>query len=112
MNAAWNEPLISVNSLTEEKAAIGKSLLNFGNAGYELTSITGDGDSYLVRLFNAEGDSATQTVSVAAEVADVAEVDLLGNKTKDMGVTYTGGESQFCVSMPRFGVRTYRLNLK
>ncbi len=112
MNVAWNESLISVNSFTEEKAATGKSLLNFGNAGYELTSITGDGDSYLVRLFNAEGDGATQTVCVAAEVADVAEVDLLGNKTKDISVTCTGGESKFCVSMPRFGVRTYRLNLK
>ncbi len=112
MNAAWNESLITANSFTEEKCVAKKSLLDTGDSGYELTSVTSDGDSLLVRVFNAEGDSTVRTVSVAAEVADVAEVDLLGNETKDISVTCTGGKSQFCVSMPRFGVKTYRLNLK
>jgi alpha-mannosidase len=111
-NAAWNEPLITVNSYTEASSEVKKSLLDLGNSGYELTSVTTDGDSYLVRLFNAEGDGTAQTVSVAAEVTAAAQVDLLGNKVDDINVTRSNGNSQLSVSMPRFGVKTYRLNIK
>ncbi len=112
MNAAWNEPLIISGGYTDDKAVTAKSLLDFGESGYELTSVTSDGDSYLVRLFNAEGDDAVQTVSAAVDIAAVAQVNLLGNKVKDISVTRSGGRSAFSVSMPRFGVRTYRLTIK
>ncbi len=110
LSTAWNEPLIVAGCHADSPRS--QSLIDVGNSGYEITSVTREGDDLLVRLFNASGDDSENTVTLHAGVVGAAVTDLLGNKVAKLEVVRKSSDTvQFTISMPRFAVRTCRLKL-
>ncbi len=109
LSTAWNEPLMQTNCYAAASAS--HSLIDVGDSGYELVSVTREGNDLLVRLFNASGDNTKQHIKVRAKVAAATEVDLLGNELSSTETRRTTDGTQFSVSMNRFAIRTYKLKM-
>lgn len=110
INTCWNEPLVIAKSNISK--GLSKSLIDVGNSGYELTSATCDDESVTVRLFNASGNSDSHDIELGFNVEEAAQVDLLGNTIATLPISTYNGKTVLSLSMPRFGVKTYRLVLK
>ena len=65
----------------------------------------------MVRLFNAEGDNTPQKVTFTMPLSDVEEVDLNGKCIEKKKISTRNRKSGINVSMPRFGVKTFFLNI-
>jgi alpha-mannosidase len=104
----WNEPMVAVAG---EFAQMDKSrsLINIQGEGYEVSSVTVEGNDLLVRLFNAEGDEKERKLAFNFKAEKAEMIELNGNKKQDMYITKNGkGEAYVLVSAPRFGVRTIK----
>lgn len=105
-STAWNQPLYTASAA--EVAA--KSPLVSVPFGYEVSTVTYDGDDMLVRLYNAAGSASQTTISFncSANAAQMLELDGRVKQTLTVGRNVTGA-STIKLSMPRFGFRTIRL---
>lgn len=107
-NASWNEPLIC--SYFPYLEMENKSWIDVRNTGYEISSgQIVDNDNILVRLYNAEGDNSLQKVSFGFPVSRIDEVDLNGKILRPVMVNKTASGSEISISMPRFGLKTFRI---
>ena len=102
----WNEPLIY--SLLHDVELNDKSLIDMENTGYELTAAKMDGNDIIVRLFNAEGDKTPQKVTFNFPFSSIDEVDLNGDVIVG-NIAGTSANNSISVSMPRFGIKTYKI---
>lgn len=105
----WNEPLTA--SFHSSGKVESKSFIDLGDAGYQISSARRQEGKILLRLFNAEGDARKRKVAFNVPFASIEEVDLKGERMQKMQVKTRAGKSEMAVSMPRFGIRTFRLNL-
>ncbi|RCH55195.1 hypothetical protein DJ568_08385 [Mucilaginibacter hurinus] len=104
----WNEPLVAVQSNAGVNDS-GKSLIHVQGEGYEVSSVTFEGDDMLVRLFNAEGDNLARKLSFNFSADKVEMVELNGDKKETLQVTKNArGNASVMVSATRFGVRTIK----
>ncbi|MEO6148892.1 MAG: glycoside hydrolase family 38 C-terminal domain-containing protein, partial [Mucilaginibacter sp.] len=104
----WNEPLLAVQSNSPASDS-GKSLVNIQGTGYEVSSVTFEGNDMLVRVFNAEGDAADRKLAFDFKADKVEVVELNGNEKQELQVTKNGkGSTSVLVSAPRFGLRTIK----
>ncbi|RYE18714.1 MAG: hypothetical protein EOP51_21355, partial [Sphingobacteriales bacterium] len=104
----WNEPLVAVQS-NSPVGDSGKSLINVQGEGYEVSSVTFEGNDMLVRLFNAEGDNVARKLAFDFKTDKVELVELNGNKKEELQVTKNAkGGASVLVSAPRFGLRTVK----
>ncbi len=102
---AWNESLIY--SLHHDAVNKTKSLIDVGNTGYEITAVKTSGNNVIVRLFNAEGDGTPQKVTFNFPFSGIDEVDLNGGIiSENVG---RSANNNITVSMPRFGIKTYKV---
>ncbi|RYZ95254.1 MAG: glycoside hydrolase, partial [Sphingobacteriaceae bacterium] len=107
----WNEPLVAtvLNTVPDEKDAT-KSLINVQGTGYEVSSVTFEGNDLYVRLFNAEADATTERKIAFNFKASKAElVELNGNKRENLKITNNAkNEPSVILRTPRFALRTIK----
>ena len=109
-SGCWNEPLIAqIVDGDPGNAPHTRSLVRVGGEGIEIPTIMFQGRSMLVRLFNAEGDEAERTVSLAVRPSRVELVELDGRVVRRLDVgRASDGRYEFTLAIPRFGIRTLR----
>lgn len=110
LSTCWHEHLIPTKAYSDKR--VSKSLISADGTGFELTSVTTEGDDIFVRLFNASGNADKQQVTVAADVKSAIEVDFLGNEVKGVEMSKNADKTVLSIAMPRFGVHTYKLQIK
>jgi alpha-mannosidase len=111
-SAAWNEPLMAVLANSNGPTREGRqSMLELSGSGWEVTTMTVEGKSRFIRLFNAVGDDRAQRLSLDGRAANVSLVELNGNTRETLRATVTPDRRTTVeLAIPRFGVRTIRLD--
>jgi alpha-mannosidase len=112
----FNEPLMAVAQYTAPTVApnpasikLSRSFISIAGTGLEISSVTMDGKDLLVRLFNAEGDSKPQTLSLDAAADNAEIVALNGDVVRPLSISKNAtSATNVSVAMPRFGIRTIR----
>lgn len=105
----WNEPLLS--SFHSSVDLESKSFIDLQNTGYQLSAANLQDGKIMIRLFNAEGDNTPRKVTFSMPLSDVEEIDLNGKCMGRKKISTRNGKSGINVSMPRFGVKTFLLNI-
>ncbi len=111
-SAAWNEPLLVglMGTPVPEKASRG-SILDLTGTGWEITSMTVEGKSLLLRLFNAEGDAIPKQLALNGHADSIELVTLAGTLDSHLsGKPFTNGRTIIPLSIPRFGFRTLKID--
>ena len=103
----WNEPLLC--GLLADARPQAASLLDLGDSGYELSAVCMEGGDILLRLYNASGSERPCRLRFGVPLARIEEVSLDGQTLAPVPCRVRGGQTQFEVAMPRFGIRTFRL---
>lgn len=103
----WNEPLLC--GLLADARPQAASLLDLGDSGYELSAVCMEGGDILLRLYNASGSERPCRLRFGVPLARIEEVSLDGQPLAPVPCRVRGGQTQFEVAMPRFGIRTFRL---
>ena len=111
-SAAWNEPLMAVQTNPGGSAKQGpKSLLELSGSGWEVTSMMVEGKSLIIRFFNAAGDDRPQRLSLEGNTGRLSLVELDGNTRELLRPAVTSnGRTTIEFAMPRFGVRTLKID--
>ena len=65
----------------------------------------------ILRLFNAEGDRKQHNITFDMPLSSIEEVDLNGRVIDRKTIKTRTGKSEISISMPRFGLKTFALNL-
>ena len=102
---AWNEPLTVIPGVSPRDGA-----LDLSGTGYLLSAMTNSDGGYLVRLYNASGDASPKNVKIAIPAKKVEEVNLLGEKTGNPKVSKDDNGIIMEVSIPRFGIKTFKID--
>ncbi|MDR2953902.1 MAG: alpha-mannosidase [Prevotella sp.] len=99
----WNEPLsayfMSAIDLKD------KSFINVHDSGYEIAAVKAEGNDLLVRLFNAEGSDSLEKITFNFPVKAIHQVELNGKAVSTLKMN----KNSISISMPRFGIRTFRI---
>ena len=103
----WNEPLLCC--LLADGRPQRVSLLDLGSSGCELSAVCMEGGDILLRLNNASGSERPCRLRFGVPLARIEEVSLDGQPLGGVPCRVRGGQTQFEVAMPRFGIRTFRL---
>lgn len=106
-SSCWNEPLVGMCYSSVEMKD--KSLVDIGDSGYEVSAVKLSDENILLRLFNAQGDENLRTITLGFPVSAVEEVDLNGRVIAPQSIKNKMDRSEMVISMPRFGLKTYRL---
>ena len=101
---SWNEPLAVIPG-----AAPRQETLDLSGTGYILSSMTNSGDGYLLRLYNADGDSSPRKIRLGIPAESAEEVNLLGEKTGVPAISKDDNGIIMEVSLPRFGIKTFKI---
>lgn len=111
-SAAWNEPLLAVLTNPNCRAQAGrKSMLDLADSGWEVTAMTVEGKSLLVRLFNAAGDDRARRLSLDGRAEKVALIELNGDTREPLRPTVgPDGRTLVKIAIPRFGVCTLKFD--
>jgi alpha-mannosidase len=107
-NTAWNEPLQAVYSMQSGMRPTNCSLLSFSGTGYRLSAVKECEGAILIRLFNAEGSPERQHLNFGFAVKSVEEIDLNGKVVRHIPLSKEGSRQRISLSLPRFGVKTFR----
>ncbi len=107
--ARWGEPLVAKRCAEPSKDDSAWSLLDASEGGIEVTTAYVEDGAVLVRLFNAEGDSAPRRIALDRRVRRVQLIELDGRLVKELPIERdAGGTTAVTVAMGRFAVRTLR----
>jgi alpha-mannosidase len=106
-NLRWNEPLVC--SFLPHATLENVSLIDVAGSGYEISAAYLCDDDIIVRLFNADGDNAPQTIKFGTPLSKVEEIDLNGNTVAGIHTTSTKAGTELELKMPRFGLKTLKL---
>jgi len=110
-SAAWNEPLLAVltNPNGPARGQL-KSMLDLSGSGWEVSAMTVEGRSRLIRLFNAAGDGRAQRLNLDGRVVKAGLVELNGNARELLHPRATPDHrTSIELAIPRLGVRTLKL---
>jgi len=103
----WNAPLLA--RMSDGTRMGERSLLQPGQPGIEISSLTFEGDDLLVRLFNAEAADGDQRLYLGFATDRAAEVALNGQEIQTLAIRKDStGRRYVELSIPRFGIRTIR----
>ena len=102
---AWNEPLTAVPGASSKAA-----LLDLEGTGYVVSALCVADGGYLLRLYNASGDSSARKIKLSVPAESVTEVNLLGKETGRPSVKKDGDGVVIEASIPRFGIKTFKIN--
>lgn len=104
----WNTPLFA--TATGKPAGFQQSFVDVSKTGWQITSMTYEGNDLLLRLYNPEGDDATKDINFDCK-ADKAELIQLNNQVIQTltNTNKVAGKTSIRLAIPRFGIRTIRL---
>lgn len=105
------EPMIAVvsSSKPQEKHAV-VSFITIDKPGFEISSMTFDGDALLVRIFNAEGDASPRKIIFDGKITTAQLVELNGAEKGYLKAVDAGGKNTaIMLAVPRYGIRTLRI---
>jgi alpha-mannosidase len=107
----WNEPLIANTSRMEPQGNTWqRSMLAVSAPGYEITSLKAENNDLIIRVFNAEGNTAPIKITFDGTAAYANLVELSGQVEQKLKLQKSSdGKTSFSLSMPRFGLNTIRL---
>jgi alpha-mannosidase len=108
---AWAEPLIAVvyNSKQKQENAA-RSFISIDKSGFEISSMTYNQDTLMVRLYNAEGDASTRKITFNGKIKKAQLVELNGATKGDIKMDAADGKSTtLSLAIPRYGIRTLKL---
>ncbi len=112
-SSRWNEPLVTqVATGKSARGAAHSSLLSVSLESDEVPTLLVEGNSLLIRLFNASEKAAKPVVSVGADLARAELVELSGERRNSLTLQSRAGRSEMTLSMPPFGIRTIRCQLR
>lgn len=121
-NGSWDKGgVVETGVLRNEKIVtlmgygipvVDRSFVRLDNPGYEITAFKADKGGILLRLFNASGDEQIQTVRLGFPVEKIERIDLNGNVISEAVFVASGSVAAMSLSLPRFGLETFRLTLK
>lgn len=106
-SSCWNEPLVGMCYSSVEMKD--KSLVDTGDSGYEISAFKLSEENITLRFFNAQGDENLRTITLGFPVSAIEEVDLNGRVIASQSIKDKMDKSEMVISMPRFGLKTYRL---
>ncbi|HWZ02614.1 MAG TPA: glycoside hydrolase family 38 C-terminal domain-containing protein, partial [Mucilaginibacter sp.] len=108
---ACAEPLITaVSSAKSTQNNASGSFITIDKPGFEISSMTCDKDTLLIRIFNAEGDALPRKITFNGKITRVRLVELNGMLKGDLRMVETGGQNTVInLAMPRYGIRTLKL---
>ncbi len=104
------EPLIA--SISDAKAMPGnpaRSFISINKPGFEISSMIFNGDTLLVRIYNAEGDASPRKITFNGKIEKAELVELNGAIREVMKTNADGKNTTTEVAMPRYGFRTLKL---
>lgn len=105
----WNEPLLTALAARPEEN-MSRSLVKVENRGWEVSYMKYENGDLYIRIFNAEGTETTSSLVFDGTAADAALVELNGDLTEKLELEKTpDGKSSLSLSIPRFGLRTIKL---
>ena len=88
-----------------------KSLLELAGGGWEATAMTVEGNSVLVRLFNAAGDERPRRLCLDGRVGKASLIELNGDLRERLHPTVEpDGRTMVSFTIPRFGFRTLKID--
>ena len=65
-----------------------------------------------LRLYNASGKGGNKCVSLGVAAKSVTEVNLLGNKVKEIRAkTNKSDKTTFDIELPQFGIKTIKITI-
>lgn len=104
-NTGWNEPPAVVVPL--EKSEMSEhSFLQFNRPGYEISACKPDNDQALIiRIFNSESDEKPLQIHFQFPVKSCTEIALNG----DIQSAYPIKNNSIRISIPHFGIKTFRI---
>ena len=105
----WNEPLLC--SYHPSVKLESRSLVNLKNSGYQVSAANMKDGKIILRLFNAEGDKKQHNITFDIPLSSIEEVDLNGRIIDRKTIKTRAGKSEISISIPRFGIKTFALNL-
>jgi len=107
---AWAEPLITAvsNSKPGQKNAT-RSFISIDKPGFEISSMTYEGDVLFVRIFNAEGDASPRKITFNGKVKNAQLVELNGVTKANIRIGAAGNSTTLNLAIPRYGIRTLKL---
>lgn len=105
----WNEPLL--HSFHSSAKLESKSYVDLSDTGYQISATQIKDGKVVLRLFNAEGDDKQRQITFHMPISDINEVDLNGQCLEEKKIKKQAGKSKIVISMPRFGIKTFVLNL-
>ena len=88
-----------------------RSLVDLKNTGYQVSAANIKDGKIILRLFNAEGDRKQHNITFDMPLSSIEEVDLNGRVIDRKTIKTRTGKSEISISMPRFGLKTFALNL-
>src|SRR5262249_2330808 len=96
-SAQWNEPMLAaLKDFHAMKGEGRKSLLELSGTGWEVTSLTVEGENLQVRLFNAAGDETTRRVQFDGNCTKAELVELDGRvRTHLQAIPGSAGKASF-----------------
>ncbi|MDF2192323.1 glycosyl hydrolase [Paraflavitalea sp. CAU 1676] len=90
--------------------ASSKSLVRLDKAGWEISTMTIDGNDWLIRLYNAASSDSAVTVYLQAPAVSASLENLDGTALSSLAIRKNeNGMVSFLVTAPRFGIRTIRI---
>ena len=86
-------------------------MVNLKNSGYQVSAANMKDGKIILRLFNAEGDKKQHNITFDIPLSSIEEVDLNGRIIGRKTIKTRAGKSEISISIPRFGIKTFALNL-
>jgi alpha-mannosidase len=108
---AWAEPLVAVICNSQQKQAnAARSFIVIDKSGFEISSMTYNQDTLLVRLYNAEGDASTRRITFNGKIKKAQLIELSGTTKEDIKIDAADGKSTALnLAIPPYGIRTLKL---
>lgn len=103
----WNTPLLATH--TDKPEGTKKSLIDLTKTGWQIASITYEGNDLLVRLYNAEGSTLQQEIMFDCKPEKIELIELNNKIAKQLITKNIAGKTSVSLAIPQFGVRTIRL---
>ena len=106
-SALWQEPPLGAFSRGDAPSA--KSLVDVGQAGWEVPAMVEENGEVLIRLFNSTGDENQHPLTLGFAAKTIELVDLNGKPLQSLDAQPTAeGRTVVELAIPRYGVRTIR----
>jgi alpha-mannosidase len=107
----WNEPLLAALSSWETGIyAKPRSLVAIAGGDWEITSMRANGNSVLIRFFNASLDEDPKTLRYNGPASKIELVQLNGQSIREIvSDKDADGVAVFKLALPRLGIGTIRI---